>query len=205
MSQIASGGLEIPATGGLIPPGIPGHRPGIALPFDPELARQLLADGGYADGTDFPLLELPHSHWNTRVADYLTREWYDQLGIVIKAIPLEYQTLLRKINQEHPAIFLLGSLAGYPEPDEFLGIDITEYTGWRDEAFKGLLQQAKETRDQQRRLSLYKLAESILVEEAPIVPLFYTQWDVFAKPWVRHFPASPFKFWYFKDVIIDPH
>ena len=30
-------------TGGLVPPGVPGHSPGIALPYDPSQARHLLA------------------------------------------------------------------------------------------------------------------------------------------------------------------
>jgi len=102
-------------------------------------------------------------------------------------------------------VCFLVDLADFPDPDEFLGVDITNYTGWRDKIFQRLVQQARETMDQSRRLLLYNQTEDMMIKAVPIVPLYYTQGDVFIKPWVRLFPASPFKFWYFKDVIIDPH
>ena len=47
-------GYEPPATGGLIPPGLAGHSPEIALPYDPTQARKLLAEAGYSAGRGFP-------------------------------------------------------------------------------------------------------------------------------------------------------
>ena len=46
-----------PATGGFVPPGMPGHSPGIGLPYDPGQARRLLAEAGYPGGQGFPVVE----------------------------------------------------------------------------------------------------------------------------------------------------
>ena len=51
-------GYEPPATGGLIPQGVAGHSPGLVLPYEPTLARECLAQAGFAGGRGFPLVEL---------------------------------------------------------------------------------------------------------------------------------------------------
>jgi class 3 adenylate cyclase len=51
------GGYWFPATGGFVPPGVPGHSANIGLHYDPEVARQLLAEAGYLEARDFPRLK----------------------------------------------------------------------------------------------------------------------------------------------------
>jgi ABC-type oligopeptide transport system substrate-binding subunit len=45
----------------------------------------------------------------------------------------------------------------------------------------------------------------VLVEEAAIIPLTYHRQHLLLKPWVKQFPTSPIKIWYWKDVIIERH
>ena len=59
LSRSVWAGLQRPATGGIIPPGMPGHSPQIGLRFDPDLARDLLEQAGYTSGPIFPALPLP--------------------------------------------------------------------------------------------------------------------------------------------------
>ncbi len=54
LSGVALGGTVFPATGGFVPPNMAGHSPGIALPYDPDEARKLLAEAGYPGGRGFP-------------------------------------------------------------------------------------------------------------------------------------------------------
>jgi ABC-type oligopeptide transport system substrate-binding subunit len=58
---------------------------------------------------------------------------------------------------------------------------------------------------QELRNEMYQEADRILVEEAVIMPLAYGGSHLLVKPWVRRFPASATRFWFWKDVIIDPH
>jgi ABC-type transport system substrate-binding protein len=59
--------------------------------------------------------------------------------------------------------------------------------------------------DQDVRMKLYRQADQILIEEAALLPLTYGRLHMLVKPWVSRFPVSPIKWWFFKDVIVDPH
>jgi len=52
---------------------------------------------------------------------------------------------------------------------------------------------------------MYRQADRILVEEAPILPLLYDRYHLLVKPWVSKFPMSPRKWNFWKDVVIEPH
>jgi len=53
LAAVVARGYVVPATGGFVPPGMPGHSPGIGLSYDPERARRLLAEAGYPHGRGF--------------------------------------------------------------------------------------------------------------------------------------------------------
>jgi oligopeptide transport system substrate-binding protein len=50
LANVVLRGHGAPATGGFIPPGMPGHSPEIGLPYNPDQARQLLGEAGYPGG-----------------------------------------------------------------------------------------------------------------------------------------------------------
>ena len=73
-----------PAAGGFVPPGMPGHSPGISLPYDPEQARLLLAEAGYPDGEGFPELECLIMPDRADIGENLQSQWRQNLGVKIK-------------------------------------------------------------------------------------------------------------------------
>ena len=71
----------VPATGGLCPPGMPGHSADIGLPYDPIQARQLLAEAGYPAGRNFPEINWLMNEFLEPLAGYLQEQWQTNLGI----------------------------------------------------------------------------------------------------------------------------
>jgi ABC-type oligopeptide transport system substrate-binding subunit len=77
--------------------------------------------------------------------------------------------------------------------------------GWWHEAYNNLVEEARRATDQDQRMKLYQQADRILVEEAAIMPLAYGRRHLLMKPWVRQFPTSHTRSWFWKDVIIEAH
>jgi hypothetical protein len=59
--------------------------------------------------------------------------------------------------------------------------------------------------DQAERMKLFGRADRMLVEEAVLMPYCHAQWKLLVKPWVKRYPVSPMRQWFWKDVVIEPH
>jgi oligopeptide transport system substrate-binding protein len=206
LADVATKGYFYPATGGFIPPGMPGHSAGISLPYNPQRAREILAEAGYPGGRGFPLVELATPPGRVADAAFLRAQWRENLGIDITLQTSNQATHGRAQDREPPQVFVSGWHADYPDPDNFLRVGFPwRATGWRNAAYEKLVEDARRVTDQSERMKLYGEADRILVEEAPIIPLVYGRWHVLVKPWVRKFPTSAIKLWFWKDVITEPH
>jgi ABC-type oligopeptide transport system substrate-binding subunit len=201
----ALGGSHLPATGGFLPPTIPGHSPGIALDHDPERARQLLAEAGYRDGDGFPVVRLLVMAGRQVTMEHVRAQWEDTLGVVTELHVMEWAEYLDKAHNDPPHVFLMGWIADYADPDCFLRVGLRLYSRWTHAVYDRLVERARRVTDQQERTNLYKEADRVLVEEAAILPLSYEQRALLVKPWVKRYPVSDLFSFSWKDVIIDPH
>ncbi|MFN2240760.1 MAG: ABC transporter substrate-binding protein, partial [Anaerolineae bacterium] len=194
-----------PATGGFVPPGMPGHLPGIGLPYNLQRARQLLTEAGYPSGQGFPVVECVARTDQADLGENLQAQWEENLGVKIKWETVEWQAILARLGEQVPHLLIMGWMADYPDPDNFLRarIDhIQHQSGWRHEGYDSLVKQAQRSLDQGERIKLYGEAEKILAEESPIMPIFHTSVQLMVKPWVTRFPTTGLREWFFKDVII---
>jgi ABC-type oligopeptide transport system substrate-binding subunit/class 3 adenylate cyclase/ribosomal protein L40E len=207
LADVVLRGYAAPALGGFIPPGMPGHSSGIGLPYDPGQARQLLAEAGYPDGYGFPIVEAltPHGELVFQ-SEYLQAQWRENLGVEITWKKVDWAKFHDRMSGETPHLWLMGWSADYPDPDNFLRASpIQRDTGWQNAAYDRLVEEAKKVADQRERMKLYQQADRILVEEAVIIPLIHKCFHLLVKPWVRKFLTSAIKYWFWKDVIIEPH
>jgi ABC-type oligopeptide transport system substrate-binding subunit len=201
-------GTDFPAGGGMVPPGVLGHVPGIALDRDPVLARQRLAEAGYPDGKG--LLPIEGSTFNysfsRKIIEYLADQWKTGLSLDLSVHYVDMGNFSDYINEERPNLWLHGWSADYPDPDSFLryGSWLVQ-SGWRNERFETLIQEARRMTDQGQRMDLYRQAEQILVDEVPVVPMNYGRDHVLIKPWLPGLPTSIINGIILKDIIIEPH
>jgi len=81
----------------------------------------------------------------------------------------------------------------------------SRYTHRRDEAYDRLVDEARTTKSVEDRIQTCQEADRILVESVGVVPLLYGRDQLLIKPWVRNCLPSPTGYWFWKDVIIEPH
>jgi oligopeptide transport system substrate-binding protein len=186
---------------------MPGHSPGIGLAYDPDAARHLLDEAGYPGGRGFPAIACiaRDDPGHNLLCEHLQAQWLESLGVEITWEEIEWSRFPDRMAEGTPHLWMVGYWADYPDPDDYLRVMWWLPPGWRNEVYDQLVEDARRAMDQEERMKLYQQADSILIEEAPLLPLCYARFHMLVKPWVRKYLTSPLRWWYWKDVIIEPH
>ena len=185
---------------GILPPGMPGYNEDLeGLGYDVNKARELLAASKYGDASDLPPITLTISGYGNNIPDYLgaiIQEWRENLGVEVLVRQLEPEDFMYNLKQERDEMFILGWVADYPDPHNFLGNLF--YTGEENNVFgysnaelDSLLDAAAIEQDAAVRLTMYQQAEQEIVDEAPCLPLWFGSNYILVKPYVKGYELNP--------------
>lgn len=189
-------GVNIPAYS-LIPPGMPAHltreEAGDTQVFNPEKAKQLLADAGYPEGKGFPTITLAYNTTSDHalIAQRLQADLQSSLGIQVALDPRDPKTYFGDIQKNPPPFFRSGWNADYPDPADWdrlvfgPGSD-QNYGKWENPEFTKLLDQADKESDPAKREAIYKDAEKILAQDAGALIIYWYGNFRLVKPWVKN-------------------
>jgi ABC-type oligopeptide transport system substrate-binding subunit/class 3 adenylate cyclase len=193
------------ADGGVVPPALQGHTPGIAPRFDPVLARECLARVRL-DGT---LTIAGTEEWMPTI-DVLVRGWHDVLGIDVETRPWTTADAVKLTRVWDVApLAIKGWLPGYPDPEYYLRLLLhseskTNEGGFANPAFDQLIEQARRDRSDRSRLALFHQADRLAVaDQVALIPLVYGRSMAFVKPWVRGWWEFGKSSSAFADLVID--
>jgi len=170
---------EVPADS-LTPPGAAGYEPPPGPRYDPEKARELLAEAGYPNGDGFPLVSYlyPEVSINKNIAIEIQQMLREELGINISLHKQEWKVYLGSLSSLDYDIGRSSWVGDYNDPNTFLDMFVTgggnNRTGWSNAEYDALIAEAARTLDEEKRHAIFRRAEEILIsEEAPITPLYY--------------------------------
>jgi len=172
--------LNQPIATSFVPPGAFEHYiPPAGSPFDPKQARGLLAEAKHAGGEGLSTLSILYneSTENALVAQIIRKQWLDTLGVRAELSPIEAKIFRHRVRTRNYDLSRASWVGDYNDVstflDKFRSDSDNNQTGWSNPRYDQLCQRAAEEPDLRRRLQLYREAEQILCDEAPIIPLYH--------------------------------
>ncbi|MDE3075111.1 MAG: peptide ABC transporter substrate-binding protein [Chloroflexota bacterium] len=200
--------------GSLIPPGMPGYLNVAPAAYDPNKAKAILADAGFADGKGLPQ-NIQASYNNLGVWGQVMQLIQANLkaaGISIQLDPRESKTYFKSMREDASPMYRAGWSSDYPDPDDwyrviFLSTASQNYGHWKNAKYDQLVKQAAIEADQAKRLDMYKQAADIMANDPPATWWYYSKRFRLFKPWVHGIVTTgqdgglPGKF-FLKDVTI---
>ena len=164
----------------ITPPDTLGYNPPKLFSFDPEQARALLAEAGYPDGQGWPGLEITYNtnEDHRKIAVAVQQMWKDELGIDVSITNQEWKVYLNTVSQGEFQVARRGWIGDYVDANNFLDLFLANggnnNTGYANAEFDDIiLNQAPKAASREERYQLFFQAETMMMQEMPIIP-FYT-------------------------------
>ena len=186
----------------ILPPGFPGYTEDIqGLEYDPDLAREYLAQSKYADPETRPRIVITVPGTGGTIGldlEVIIEMWKQELGIEVEIQQVEWATYLEDLDdRKFQAYAGLGWSADYPDPQDFLDILFHTESGMNHGSYSNtdvdaLLEEARTIQDVVRRVELYNQAEQLIVDDAAWVPTWFTgEQYALVKPYINGYRLTP--------------
>ena len=209
ISQITKGG-QIPAYS-ITPPGTMGYYPESQLQFDPETAKQLLAEAGYPNGKGFPTTEILYntSEGHRKIAVAIQQMWKEHLNIDVTLLNQEWKVYLDTVSGKNYQIARAGWIGDYVDPNNFLDMFIcgggNNRTNWCNNEYDRLiLEDAPKAKSHNARLAIFKQAESMLMEAMPVIPIYIYTSNNLVHPSVKNFTNNILNQANYREIYLQP-
>lgn len=172
--------IGIAAESGFVPAGLPsfdsvnvkGYH------FDVVKAKQLLAEAGFPEGKNLPTIKLLTIPVYGDLGSFIANELL-QIGIKVQVEVIQ-KSLLMEQTSKSQALFFRGSwIADYPDAENYLSVFYGKnpappnYTRYKNPAYDKLYESALSEKNDSIRYELYRQMDRMVMEDAPVVPLWY--------------------------------
>lgn len=195
----------------ITPPGTLGYEPPKLFDYEPERARALLAEAGYPGGKGWPGFELIYntSESHRKIAVALQQMWKDVLGIEVSLSNQEWKVYLDSVSEMNFDVARRGWVGDYVDPNNFLDLYLSDggnnNTGFADPVYdQMILERAPQAQDREERFRIFFEAETRLMEEMPIIPIYTYASKHLKHPSVKGLPSNLMDFVNFKYIRLEP-
>jgi oligopeptide transport system substrate-binding protein len=205
--KVLRGGQE-PAVS-FVPSGMD-NSPSPVQVTDVARAVQLLEASGHAQGAGLPGIELMYNNAGNHreVAEAIQEMWRRDLGIQVTLLNEELKSTEEARRAGAFDMLLSSWIADYAEPSAFLemwrGDSGNNFTGWSSAEYDALLFKAERTADSTSRNVFYRRAERLLLNEAPIAPIYHYTHVFLMQPSVHGWNPTLLDHHPYKDVWLGP-
>lgn len=199
--------IGTPANSGFIPKGIDGYNAQKGYTYQPEKAKALFETFKKQTGLTKTNITLGTTAEYASICEFIQRE-VQKIGIDITVEVMPSGTLRQKKRSGKIQMFRASWIADYPDAENFMIPYIKEkfapngpnYTHFKNDTFEALYKESFTINEIEKRKLIYQKLDSILIEEAPIIPLFYDEAIRFDQKNVVGIPNNSQSFLYLKNV-----
>ncbi|HEY1083029.1 MAG TPA: peptide ABC transporter substrate-binding protein, partial [Prosthecobacter sp.] len=197
-------------TFGFTPPGAgEGYTTPQVLKYDPEEARRLLAEAGFPNGKGFPkfdiLINTLESH--RIIGEAIQEMWRKNLNIPAGVLNQDWGVYLESQRTLNYQLCRAGWIGDYLDPYTFLSVwqtgDGNNNTGFSNKAYDALMQASLRESDSAKRMAILAEAETLLLDELPMVPLYWYVRNHLSLPEVKGLKSSLLEHRCYKAVYLE--
>jgi peptide/nickel transport system substrate-binding protein len=176
-----------PANSGFIPRGLPSHDPEKVkgYHYDRDKALDLLSQAGFPNGKGLEPISIYTNNDYLDLTTFIARQW-EELGLIVKIELMESATLREGMRKSTIPLFRASWIADYPDEESFFCMFYSSnppppnYTRFKNGKFDQLYKEAIIEIDEKKRIEIYQEMDRLLIEEAPVIFLFYDETALFA-------------------------
>ncbi|WP_438969360.1 ABC transporter substrate-binding protein [Nonlabens sp.] len=174
--------IGTPAHNGFIPKGIPAGGSVTGFSNDPEEAKKLILKYVDQTGDNNPSITISTGANYLDLCEFIQKE-LQKIGLKVQIDVMTPSTLRQARKAGQLDVFRSSWIADYPDAENYLSLFYSKnfapngpnYTHFKNEMYDSLYQKALTISNSKTRTELYKQMDSLIIEEAPIVPLYYDQ------------------------------
>lgn len=191
-----------------VPPKTARYEPGARMEDNFARGRRLMRDAGFPGGKGIPTIEILYnsSDDHKRIAQVVQQMW-KTLGIEASLNNQEWKVYLESRKTGNFMVARAGWIGDYNDPNSFLDLWTSSsgnnHSGWSNAEYDELVFKAQRTSDPKERLDLYQRAEAILLDEAPVIPIYFYTKAYLKDPRVKGWYANLLGIHPYKGVSID--
>ena len=191
-------GVGIPANGGFIPKGLPGYNNTIGYSYQPEKAKTLIEQFKSETGIENPEITITTTSNYLSFCEYIQRE-LQKSGLLVKVDVIPAATLKDVKANGKVDMFRASWVADYPDAENYLSLYYSNnfapngpnYTHFKNEQFDIWYEQAFTETDITKREQLYTKMDSLVMDSAPVITMFYDEVVRFTRKEVKGLGINP--------------
>ena len=186
--------IGIAAESGFVPAGLPSFD-SVAVKgyhYNVAKAKQLLAEAGYPDGKNLPEIKLLTIPIYGDLGTYIANELL-QVGIKVQVEVIQKSLLMEQTSKSQAPFFRGSWIADYPDAENYLSVFYgnnpapPNYTRYKNAEFDLLYEKALSEKNDSLRYQLYQQMDRIVINDAPVVPLWYDMAIHLVHPNIKNF------------------